>query len=354
MNDIPKQKQIFILCTIAGIGLLGVNYIPNNSNMGFFLMLFTICMVLIRWRIPKASWTSVADVILFVVLSPATLGVALFQAMYNGMYFAILAAAYVFFAIDVYAGLLAILGGLLGLFLRFWEKERDLKFTVRDKEVVKYYELESLQADLSAALHQVERMSAISERARISRDIHDNAGHEIVAAYISLQTARSLLDDADEDALALYDAALERLSNGADKIREAVHNLSTVTFLGVDNLRDICERYPACPVEFNAFGDTSKVPLYIWTIFESCLSESLTNASRHAKATKIKVDLDVTTHIARLSIENDGVSGLSSKTHKAGNGLRNLRHRATAAGGSLSVDSGEIFRVICVIPIKRN
>jgi len=352
MNDIPQQKLVFIFCTIAGIGLLGAYYHFSVSTAGFLLILFSVCMALARWRIPKLYWTSVIDVLLFVILSPAALGVALFHAMYHGMYFVILAAAYVFFAVDIYAGLPAVLGGLLGLFLRLWDKERDLKLAVRDEEAGKYYELESLQTDLSSALAQIERMAAISERARISRDIHDNAGHEIVAAYISLQTARNMMDGADEDALALYDAALERLGNGADKIREAVHNMSTVTFLGVDNLRDICERFPACPVDFNVFGDTTKVPLYIWTMFESCLNESLTNASRHSKATKIKVDLDVAPHIVRLSIENDGVSGLKGQAHQPGNGLRNLRHRASAVGGSLSIDSGSVFRVICVIPIK--
>jgi len=354
MNDIPQQKLVFIICTIVGLGLLGTYYYFSDSTTGFFLMLFSVCMTLVRLRIPKTSWTSVADVILFAVLSPVTLGFALFHAMFHGMYFAAIAAIYVFFAVDIYAGLIAVLCSLLGLFLRLWEKEHDLKLAVRDKEAGRYYQLESLQTDLSSALAQIERISAVSERARISRDIHDNAGHEIVAAYISLQTVRNMMEVADDETLALYDAALERLSVGVDKMREAVHNMSTVTFLGVDSLRDICDRFPTCPVEFNVFGDTTKVPLYIWTMFESCLNESLTNVSRHSKATGVKIDLDVAPHIVRLCIENDGVARLpkQGKHVNPGTGLRNLRHRASAIGGSLSIDSGDVFRVICVIPLK--
>jgi signal transduction histidine kinase len=226
-----------------------------------------------------------------------------------------------------------------------WQKQRD-------KTAGQYYELESLQSDLTAALSQVERMTAVAERTRIARDIHDNAGHEIVAAYMSLQTAREMFGVENDDIgvpLELYDSALERLNAGVNKIREAVHNLSAVTFLGVDNLREICQRFPMCDVQFNVYGDTTTVPIYVWTMLESCLNESLTNAARHSSATQVSVDLDVTSHIVRLCIENDGVLGISDKL---GVGLRNLRHRSAAIGGSLSVDSGEVFRVVCVIPLK--
>jgi signal transduction histidine kinase len=226
-----------------------------------------------------------------------------------------------------------------------WQKQRD-------KTAGQYYELESLQSDLTAALSQVERMTAVAERTRIARDIHDNAGHEIVAAYMSLQTAREMLNSQNSQVIELYDLALERLNNGANRIREAVHNLSAVTFLGVDNLREICRRFPMCDVQFNVYGDTMTVPIYVWTMLESCLNESLTNAARHSTAKQVSVDLDVTSHIVRLCIENDCLTENAYRGSRLGNGLRNLRHRAAAIGGSLSVDSSDTFRVVCVIPLK--
>jgi signal transduction histidine kinase len=237
------------------------------------------------------------------------------------------------------------------VFYLLLKNERERWLRLRDKTAEKYYGLESLQSGLTAALSQVERMTAAAERTRIARDIHDNAGHEIVAAYISLQSARAMLDDQSADALELYDAALERLNNGADRIREAVHNLSAVTFLGADNLRETCRRFPVCPVEFNVYGDTARVPIYVWTVLEACLNESLTNAARHSAAAYVTADLDVTPHIVRLCVENDGTTATGNHS---GSGLRNLRHRAAAIGGSLSVDAGDVFRVICVIPIKED
>jgi len=315
--------------------------------IGFFLTLFLVCMMLLRWRVPRAGFTSVLDVFVYVVLAPAFLGITLFTAMYYGMYFVMLAAVYVFFVIDVQLGVIAILCGCLGLLLRLWELEQQKRHKTRDTEVERYYQLEAMQDDLMSATAQIERMTVVSERARISREIHDNAGHEIVAAYISLQTIRNLFDGTDPSTIALYDAALERLDAGAKKIRDAVHNLAPIAVLGVETLQETCKRFPK-KVDFTVFGNTQHVPIHIWSILESCLNEGLTNIGKHANPSKINIELDTTPHIVRLTIENDGVALAKKST---GTGLRNLRYRLTTAGGSLAVAHTATFHIVCVLPI---
>jgi len=295
---------------------------------------------------PKLSYTVLLDVVACMIFFPFALGLALFSAMYYRRYWAVLAMAVL--TVDLYVGAVVALSSLAGLFLGLWEKERGTGLKWRDIEAERFYELESLQSDLIAATAQIERMSIVSERARIAREIHDNAGHEIVAAYMSLQTAREVMGNADPDALALYDAALERLDKGANRIREAAHNLAPVTALGVEALQETCRRFTATPVDFKTFGDTARVPVHVWSVLETCLNEALTNAARHAPRTNVIVNLDATPKLARLSVENKS-SG--TKKSRMGNGLRNLRHRAIAIGGSLSVSHDEIFRVICVIPL---
>jgi len=347
MNDIPLQKLVFIGCTIIGISLLSVHWLISGNTMGFFLTLFLVCMALLRKRVSKTNWTTVLDVLACLVFAPMFLGVAVFAAMYYGMYFAVLAAVYVFFAVDFLLGVIAALCGGLGLLLRLWENEHEKRLATRDMEAGRYYQLESMQSDLMTATAQIERMTVVSERARISREIHDNAGHEVVAAYMSLQTARGLFDGVDADALALYDAALDRLDAGVNKIREAVHNLAPVTALGVESLQERCKQFPK-EVEFKAFGDTRHIPVHIWNVLESCLNEGLTNVGKHAKPRTITVEIDATVHIVRLCIENDGV--VTAKKG-IGAGLRNMRHRLTSVGGSLAVAGGEKFRMVCVVPL---
>lgn len=309
---------LFVICKMIGFGLLFASWIETGEATGFFPIISLGIMTALRYRDEKLRYTIIIDSVILLFL-----------------------------------GKHLILGVFLAseLFYRAWEDERARGLKLRDIEANRYYELEQLQGELITATAQVERMTAVSERARIARDIHDNAGHEIVAAYISLQTARTMLESEKTDTLELYDAALERLNSGANKIREAVHNLSTVNLIGVEGLREKCCNFPVCQVAFKVYGDTMGVPIYVWIMLETCLSESLTNIARHSAAKQVTVDLVATPHILRLCIENDGIS---KSVNANGTGLRNLRHRAAAIGGSLSVEAGENFRMICVIPIQES
>lgn len=311
-------KILFVICKMIGFGLLFSSWIETGEATGFFPIMALGIMTALRYRVAKLRYTIIIDGVILLFL---------------GHY------------------LILCLFVMSELFYRAWEAERARGLKLRDIEANRYYELEQLQGDLLTATAQVERMTAVSERARIARDIHDNAGNEIVSAYISLQTARTMLESENTDTLELYDAALERLNRGANKIREAVHNLSTVNLIGVECLREKCCNFPVCQVAFNVYGDTTRVPIYVWIMLESCLNESLTNIARHSAAKQVTVDLVATPHIVRLCVENDGIS---KNANAAGTGLRNLRHRAAAIGGSLSVDAGEIFRMICVIPIQES
>jgi NarL family two-component system sensor histidine kinase LiaS len=66
--------------------------------------------------------------------------------------------------------------------------------------------------------------------------------------------------------------------------------------------------------------------------------EALSNVARHAEAKHSVVRLVRTGKTAVLTIEDDGV-GFDVRRDSAGNGLRNMRERATAMGGSLGVSS---------------
>lgn len=306
---------LYAMCKAIGFGLLFASWSSSGEATGFFPIIILGTMTAVRHRFPKLQYSIVIDCAVLLLMEQLI-------------------------ALSVLV--------LPEIFYRTWKGERERGLKLRDREANRYYELEQLQGDLLAATAQVERMTAASERARIAAEIHDNAGHEIIGAYMSLQATRSMLDAKNGEALALYDEALQRLGSGVNKIREAVHNLAPVIALGVETLRETCNRFPACEVQFSTYGNLSAVPIYGWNLLEACLNEALTNIVRHAEAKHVSVDLDVTPNIIRLCIENDGSK---SKLEGAGIGLRNLRHRAGAVGGNISVDAGEAFRVICVIPI---
>ena len=354
-GDMRRQfpvKIIFALCSALGFGLLFFRWIVGGEVAGFFIFLLMLSLFMLRWRFPWLGFTTVIDAWICVIFYPLALVLPMFWAMYYRVYYA--AAAFFFMLVvwDFTGGLYAALGGIAGLFLGLWEREYKKGLTVRDTEVGRFYDLQVLQRDLVSATAQIERMTLISERARIAREIHDNAGHEIVAAYISFQALRDNLVADNIEAAVLFDTALERLDKGAERIREAVHNLAPITALGVETLEKTCADFPVLPVAFTLFGDTNVVPMHIWNTLDACLNEALTNATRHARPRRVDVLLEVTPKLVRLCVENDGLDAYTPP-RGMGAGLRNLRYRAAVIGGSLAIDAGDVFKLICVIPIKK-
>ena len=352
-SGLPTSKICFIFCIFVGFGLLFFHWSASGNTTEFFLMQFLLCTTMLRWRIQKKVYGSIEmDVIACLIFAPWMVVLPMFSGMYYRSYWVIIG---LIFMSDITIGSFALLGGLAGLFLGLWEKEHYNGLKWRDEEASRRYRLETLQQELLTATAQVERMTIISERARIASDIHDNAGHEIIAAHMSLQAMRIVIEEIttkDAEILELYDTALDRLSKGVDRIREAVHNLAPTKILGVELLHLICNKFPMS-VKFNMYGDTSKIPIHIWNMLESCLNEALTNVLRHSIPRNINVLLDTTPHIVRLCVENDGVKQVDINRPSMGKGLRNLRNRALAVGGNISILANEkSFKIICVIPIK--
>jgi len=341
-----------IVCKILGFSLLFFFHIEVAEQVGFFLLLILISLFTLRLRIKRMEFTIFIDCLLCIAFmfwweyASYALLIVLFEALAKKKYLVLLTMVY-FYTSPEFLFLFLIIG-LGGYFLGCWidAKEHDLqrRFELRGQ----VYELESLSNELAVAAVQDARMATIAERSRISRDIHDHAGHDLIAAYISFQTMRGLVRD--EEVLEMYDATLERLSNGVGKIRDILHNLTPTGTPSIEQLEKICEEFPL-PINFKFYGNMDHVPAYIWNTLATCLKESLTNVSRHATPSYVKVEIDVSTHIVRLYVENDGVQYNNSPT---GRGIANLRYRVGAIGGNLSINKdNRLFKLICVVPLTK-
>ncbi len=330
----------------------------DSGLTGLFLFLQMSILMLVRWRFPKMKWTLAIDqAIVFIAAATWESGayfltLSVFEAVYLGYPIIALPALYYCFLYkqEPYFCLMLIQGFFAGFSLWGWQKYQKNALKRIDEDRKRYYEAESLKQDLLNASIQTAKMAELSERSRIARDIHDHAGHEIIAAYLSLQTAQVLLKDEPEQAEDMLGESLVRLEHGIDKIRETVQNLAPIFSIGVESLRKLCGEFKYCPVKLQVYGDASKVPVYLWSILEPCLKEALTNIVRHSEAKNVRATLDITPSIVRLCVENDGVD---IKTHAvSGLGLRNLQQRAAAVGGNISTNISKDFRLVCVLPIR--
>ncbi|MBN2980181.1 MULTISPECIES: sensor histidine kinase [Cohnella] len=356
------------LWRFAGLLLLAALWLSGRSGVaGVVLLLFLAIMAAARWRLALPGWTVLLDQAACLACTAAwpeawyALALPAFEAALAGRLWLALPAASVLLLSDRPALIsLAVLaqGALGGWAMRAWSVQLTASRREADRARRDRYELEHLKTELLQANVDAARLAALTERGRIAAELHDHAGHELTAAALALQAFDQLRKEGDPRADDLFGQAERRLASGTAYMRETVRAMIPATPVGADLLEEVCRDFAACPIRFHRFGDTARIPAYQWTILEACLKEALTNVARHADADRVDVSLDVGPHIVRLDVHDDGAAGPIGRSEGeaanegGGIGLRNLRRRARAVGGSLSVDRSEGFKLVCVLPLE--
>ena len=83
------------------------------------------------------------------------------------------------------------------------------------------------------------------------------------------------------------------------------------------------------------------------TVLALALRESVTNVVRHARAGTCRVVVAYDEGLVRLVVDDDGV-GMESQS---GSGLRGMRERVVAAGGTLDIHGRDGTRIEVAIPM---
>ncbi|WP_096435850.1 sensor histidine kinase [Alteribacter populi] len=358
--DIWTPKVSTLLWRFLGLLLLSLLWLTSQSGeFGVILLLFLAVMALARWRFTLPGWTVLIDQTACFIVIPFWSGawlalvMPIFEAIRNGRPWFILPAVIAFFVYAEPSVLLIVtlvFAAFIGWVIRGWEIQIQQYRVEADRERRTRYELEVLKGELLLSKVKAARSAELTERHRISQELHDHVGHELTGASLALQAFEQLWEENDPQAKEIFLQAQKRLSNSTLHLRETVHNMAPVKTIGLGSLEEVCDAFTACPLDLKVYGDTAKVPVYLWSILEPCLKEALTNVSRHSEATHVDVSLDVSVSIVRLAIYNDGVA---KNAHTRGMGLRNLRQRAQSVGGSVSFDAKGGFRIVCVLPMEK-
>jgi len=145
------------------------------------------------------------------------------------------------------------------------------------------------------------------ERRRIERDLHDGAQQRLLALAMDLQTARLSRDPGRLDQAAARGVVeaqqavreLRDLANGLHPAALADEGLSAA-------LEDLASRSPV-PLRVNADRSRFAGGLEFTTWLVAC--EAITNAQKHAHASSITVDLEISSEAVRLLVRDDGRGG---------------------------------------------
>ena len=206
-------------------------------------------------------------------------------------------------------------------------------------------EIRRSRAELAELSAHVERVKE-QERTRIAREIHDDLGGNLTAIKMALARLKCRLPDEK----ALTDKA-DYVDALVDRTIESIHRISVDLRPGILDFGIVAaihwqarefEKQAGIPCQVLA----NKKEIALSTEQASALfrlfQESLTNISKHAKASRVIIKLTRTASAIRLEICDNGCGLAARDQFKPKSfGIRGMIERASALGGKLTVTNAD-------------
>ena len=212
-----------------------------------------------------------------------------------------------------------------------------------------------LQAELQAQLEKVKESRARivaagdEQRQRIERDLHDGAQVRLVA--LALELRRAQRDTSDPNLERLLASTAEELQGALQQLRELAHGLHPPLLVQgglAVALAALADRAPL-PVTVNV--EDGRFATEVESTAYFLASEALANVTKHAHASRARIEARKTDGTLVVAVEDDGVGGAVAD---GGSGLRGLVDRIEALGGRLRIESppGGGTRLVGEIPCE--
>jgi signal transduction histidine kinase len=210
-------------------------------------------------------------------------------------------------------------------------------------------QLEATRAELAAAEREAGRLG---ERQRLAREIHDTLTQGFVSIVLLLQAAESELPP---DATAARDrlelarrAARENLAEARRLVWELRPESLRAASLGeaLGRLADRLAEETGVAATATVTGTPRPLPADAEVTLVRVTQEALANVRQHAAASRVALTLSYMDGETVLDVRDDGVGFAASRNGgrepggaDGGFGLRAMRERVAALGGSLAVES---------------
>jgi PAS domain S-box-containing protein len=214
--------------------------------------------------------------------------------------------------------------------------------------------LEVAQARLVEVSASRARIAAAADETRrqIERDLHDGIQQSLVSLALQLRGAQATVPPQLAELKGELSQIVEGLTSALDELREVSRGIHPA-ILSEGGLRPalrMLARRSTVPVDLDLRTDR-RLPPPIEIAAYYLVSEALTNATKHAHASVVNVELNTCDAILRLAIRDDGIGGADPAK---GSGLVGLSDRIAAVGGTLTVSSqpGDGTHIRAEIPLS--
>ena len=186
------------------------------------------------------------------------------------------------------------------------------------------------------------------ERHRLSRDLHDEIGHNLIVLKLYLEMIKGDLDKGSLSAVGQkLEEALSLVSGGIDSVRRLILDLGPAILDEVGLLpavkqyaRQFSARTGVAVTVQEANLPPSLPPSYETTLYR-VLQGALSNVVRHSRAKSVKITLgSMRESVIVMIIEDDGIGfDVARKTAGPAFGLTAMRERIESLGGRIHMES---------------
>ena len=227
-------------------------------------------------------------------------------------------------------------------------------------------ELRTANARLQAAISERRRLEyellelTEKERRRIGLDLHDDLGQQL--SGLALMTKGLELKLAARRAGETSDAAKihSLVQQAMNHARDLARDLATLDLkaddlpVALDGLARRATELFKISCRFEAKGNLPLLESNIACQLYKIAQEAVTNAIKHAKASRVGISLANGAAAVVLTVRNDGLPFPNLKSTSTGMGLRIMNYRANLIGASLEIKGGGSrgTRVVCTVPLE--
>lgn len=212
-------------------------------------------------------------------------------------------------------------------------------------------DLDVLRESNTRLTDQVRALAVVEERNRLARELHDTVKQHLFSLAMTAGAVRTHVQLGQGGNQPIDEEMLEMVR----EMETAAQIAQQETTRLIEDLRPapLQERGLAAALNDYAllFGARQHILVYLdvqcndqWlpaVVTEALYrvtQEALHNVARHAKATRVDIQLSCTAHRVTLSIEDNGI-GFDSRRTRKGLGISSMQERIMAIGGRLKVIS---------------
>lgn len=179
----------------------------------------------------------------------------------------------------------------------------------------------------------------LSERNRISRDIHDSLGH--LTSRGILQIGAMIVTEKNESRKKQLMDLKDTLSDGMNEVRKSLHNFQNESIDLHNELENIVDSFDFCKLDFT-YSITSELSLKEKYSIIYIIKESLTNIAKHSNAKYASINIMEMNNRIYIKVYDNG-NCIDENSN--GMGIFSIKKRVSELSGNIDISTAKGFLI---------